>query len=292
MPSAELLLQQLLSGLVIGSSYVLMAAGFSLIWGIMSVLNLSHGEFFMLGAYVAFYATFLLGTNPIVACLIAMIVLFACGLVFQQALIRPILGGKNWQINTVLVTIGASIFLQNAALVVFGKSYKGMPPYFEDTLSLGPVFLSYDRLIVLVVSVGLILFLWAFIRYTRTGMALRAVSENPEGASLAGVNVKRTFLVAFGLSAAFAGAAGALLAPIFFVFPTVGIGPLLMAFAVVIFGGLGNINGAIYAGFLVGLVESLLVLFTSSAWKDAGVFVLVILVLAVRPKGLFGLKAE
>jgi len=292
MISFDLFLQQLLSGLVVGSSYVLMAAGFSLIWGIMSVLNLAHGEFFMLGAYSTFYLATLLGLNPIISCLISMVILFVLGILFQQVLVRPLVGRQGWQIDTVLITIGASIFLQNFALIVFGKDYKGLPPLYEETFNIGPVFLAYDRLLVLAVGICLIIFLWFFIKYTKTGMAIRAVSENLQSAYLAGINIKKIFMICFGLSAAFAGAAGALLAPVFFIFPTVGAGPLLMAFAVVIFGGLGSINGAIYAGFLVGVVESMLVMFTTSAWKDAGVFALVILVLAIKPKGLFGIKAE
>jgi branched-chain amino acid transport system permease protein len=123
-------------------------------------------------------------------------------------------------------------------------------------------------------------------------MAMRAISQNREGAYLAGVNVRKVFYFAFGLSAAFAAAAGALLAPIFFVYPTVGAAPLLMAFAIVIFGGLGSVKGAIYAGFLVGILESLIVLFVSSAWKDVFVFILVIIILSVRPRGLFGIREE
>jgi len=121
-------------------------------------------------------------------------------------------------------------------------------------------------------------------------MAMRAVSQNREGAYLTGINVHKVFYIAFGLSAAFAAAGGALLAPIFFVYPTVGAGPLLMAFAIVIFGGLGSVKGAIVAGFMVGVLESLVVLMVSSAWKDVFVFILVIIVLTLRPRGLFGIQ--
>jgi branched-chain amino acid transport system permease protein len=288
----DILIQQAVYGLVIGSSYVLMAAGFSLIWGMMGVLNLAHGEFYMLGAYVAYYASSLLGFNPIISSLIATCVIFLFGVLFERSLLSPIYGRLGWETNTVLITVGASIFLQNVALVIFGEKYKGLPQYFEGDLEIWKIVLSYDRLVVFLVGCFLIAFLWYFMKYTRVGMAMRAISQNRDGAYLAGVNVRRIFYIAFGLSAAFAAAAGALLAPIFFVYPTVGAGPLLMAFAIVIFGGLGSVKGAIYAGFLVGVFESLIVLMVSSAWKDVFVFILVIIILTVRPRGLFGIREE
>ena len=194
--------------------------------------------------------------------------------------------------STVLITIGASILIQNLALVIFGEKYKGLPMYFEGELEIWKIVLSHDRLVVFLVGSFLIAFLWYLMKYTRVGMAMRAISQNREGASLAGINVQKIFYIAFGISAAFAASAGALLAPIFFVYPTVGAGPLLMAFAIVIFGGLGSVKGAIYAGFLVGVLESLAVLMVSSAWKDVFVFILVIIILTLRPRGLFGLREE
>lgn len=286
----SILIQQVVYGLVIGSSYVLMAAGFSLIWGIMGVLNLAHGEFYMLGAYVAYYACSLLGFNPVISTLMAMVGVFSFGVVFERALLSPLYGRKGWEMSTVLITVGASILIQNVALVTFGEKYKGLPVYFDGEVEIWKIFLSYDRLVVVVVGCLLIAFLWYLMKYTRVGMAMRAVSQNREGAYLTGINVHKVFYVAFGLSAAFAAAGGALLAPIFFVYPTVGAGPLLMAFAIVIFGGLGSVKGAIVAGFMVGVLESLVVLMVSSAWKDVFVFILVIIVLTLRPRGLFGIQ--
>jgi len=288
----SILIQQVVYGLVIGSSYVLMAAGFSLIWGIMGVLNLAHGEFYMLGAYIAYYASSLLGFNPIVSSLVAMAAIFLFGILFERGLLSPLYGKRGWEMSTVLITIGASILIQNLALVIFGEKYKGLPMYFEGELEIWKIVLSHDRLVVFLVGSFLIAFLWYLMKYTRVGMAMRAISQNREGASLAGINVQKIFYIAFGISAAFAASAGALLAPIFFVYPTVGAGPLLMAFAIVIFGGLGSVKGAIYAGFLVGVLESLAVLMVSSAWKDVFVFILVIIILTLRPRGLFGLREE
>ena len=288
--TASILIQQIVYGLVIGSSYVLMAAGFSLIWGIMGVLNLAHGEFYMLGAYIAYYVSFLLGFNPIMSAIVAMAAMFFFGIAFERALLSPLYGRKGWEMSTVLITVGASILIQNLALVIFGEKYKGLPMYFEGELEIWKIVLSYDRLVVFLVGIFLIALLWYLLKYTRVGMAMRAVSQNQEGAYLTGINVHKIFYLAFGLSAAFAAAGGALLAPIYFVYPTVGAGPLLMAFAIVIFGGFGSVKGAIVAGFLLGVFESLVVLMVSSAWKDVFVFILVIIVLTVRPRGLFGIQ--
>jgi branched-chain amino acid transport system permease protein len=258
----------------------------------MGVLNLAHGEFYMLGAYLAFYASSSLGLNPIVGCLLAMAAIFLFGILLERSLLAPLHGKKGWETATVLITTGASIFIQNLAMVIFGEQYKGLPMYFDGDLTIWKIVLSYDRLAVLLVGSFLIVFLWYIMKYTRVGMAMRAINQNRDGAYLAGVNVPRIFYIAFGLSAAFASAAGALLSPIFFVYPTVGAGPLLTAFAIVIFGGLGSVKGAIYAGFLVGVLESLVVLMVSSAWKDVFVFILVIIILSIRPRGLLGIREE
>ena len=132
----DILIQQIVYGLVIGSSYVLMAAGFSLIWGMMSVLNLAHGEFYMLGAYVAYYTSSALGFNPVLSSLVAIVVVFFFGVLFERSLLSPIYGKKGWETNTVLITVGASILIQNLALVVFGEKYKGLPQYFEGDLEI------------------------------------------------------------------------------------------------------------------------------------------------------------
>ena len=127
----DILIQQIVYGLVIGSSYVLMAAGFSLIWGMMGVLNLAHGEFYMLGAYAAYYASSFFGFNPVVSALVASLAIFFFGVLFERGLLAPIYSKKGWETNTVLITVGASILIQNLALVIFGEKYKGLPQYFE-----------------------------------------------------------------------------------------------------------------------------------------------------------------
>jgi branched-chain amino acid transport system permease protein len=292
MYNLEIILQQIFYGLVLGSNYVLIASGFSLIWGVLGVMNLAHGEFFMLGGFAAYFITTYLGWSLFPATIVAMALIFLVGVFFEKTTIEPLRPRKkmDYDMGTLIMTIGISIFLQNLALIIFGPKYKGIPTYFEGMIRLGPIIMSYDRMAIFLVAlllIGILLFLF---KYTRVGLAMRAVSENPDAAALAGIAIGRILYFAFALSASFAGAAGALLIPIYNVYPTVGGNVILLAFSIVIFGGLGSVKGAIYAGFLVGILESLAVLLISSAWKDVIVFISVILVLTFRPRGLMGVK--
>ena len=288
----EIILQQIFYGIVLGSNYVLIAAGFSLIWGVMNVLNLAHGEFFMLGTFASYFVFTYLEWNPLIATAASVVLVFLVGAVLEKLTVEPLRRRKkaDYELSTIIMTIGISIFLQNLALIVFGPRYKGVPAYFSGIIRFGPIIMSYDRLYILCAAFFLIGLLLALFKYTRIGLAVRAVTDNPDGAALAGVPINRVLYISFGLSTALAGGAGALLIPLYNAYPTVGANVILLAFSVVIFGGLGSIQGAIYAGLLVGVLESLAVLFISSTWKDVVVFLIVIIVLAFRPRGLFGIK--
>jgi branched-chain amino acid transport system permease protein len=288
----DIILQQVLYGVVLGSNYVLIAVGFSLIWGVVGVLNLAHGELFMLGAFAAYFVFTHLGGGILVSTLLAMGIVFVLGAVFEKITIEPLRRREkmDYEMSTLMMTIGISMFLQNFVLIVFGPKYKGVPAYFDGIMSIGPLILSYDRLAIFAVASVIIGVLLAVFKYTRIGLAMRAVSENPDAAALAGIPLNRVLSYSFGLSGALAASAGALLIPVYNAYPTVGANVILLAFSIVIFGGLGSIRGAIYAGFLVGILESLAVLFISSSWKDVIVFLIVILVLTFRPRGLMGVK--
>lgn len=288
----DIILQQVFYGVVLGSNYVLIAAGFSLIWGVVGVLNLAHGEFFMLGAFAAYFVFNHLGGSIFLPAAIAILLTFFLGAICEKLTIEPIRRHKktDYEMGTLMMTIGISMFLQNLVLNVFGPKYKGIPLFFDGSLQLGPVLMTYDQLAILIVAVILITLLMSLFKFTRIGLSMRAMSENPDAAALAGIPINRILSVSFGLSAALAGAAGALLVPIYNAYPTVGANVILLAFSIVIFGGLGSVKGAIYAGFLIGILESLAVLFISSSWKDVIVFLVVILVLTFRPRGLTGIK--
>jgi branched-chain amino acid transport system permease protein len=288
----EIILQQLFYGLVLGSNYVLIAAGFSLIWGVVGVLNLSHGEFFMLGAYASYYVFKYIGGGFFPAIILSMVIIFFIGVLFEKLTIEPLRKRTklDYEMSTLMMTIGISIFLQNFVLIVFGPKYKGVPAFFDGIIRMGPIIMSYDRLAIFIVALVLIFLLLFLFKHTRIGLAMRAVSENPDGAALAGISINRVLYIAFGLSTALAAAGGGLLIPIYNAYPTVGANIILLAFSIVIFGGLGSVKGAVYAGFLVGVLESFTVLYISSSWKDVIVFLTVIVVLTFRPRGLMGLK--
>jgi branched-chain amino acid transport system permease protein len=286
----ELILQQVVYGIIMGSMYVLMAVGFSLIWGIMDMLNFAHGEFYMLGAYFTYYILTFFGINPFFSIFLVMAILFVVGIFLFRLTIAPLQNKPGWQNNTVIVTLGVSISLQNLAQIVFGERYKGIERYFNETLKFHGLAVGVDRIFIFALGLSLVIALWIIIKRTRVGLSMRAISQDREAASLMGINNNQIYIITFGISGALAGAAGGLLAPIYFIYPTVGFMPLLMAFVVVILGGLGSVEGAIYAGFILGIIESISVLFLSSAWKDVVIFMLMILVLVFKPMGLCGIK--
>ena len=283
-------LQQLIYGIITGSMYVTIAVGFSLLWGILNMLNFSHGEFFMLGGYLTYYSFTLYKINPFVSVFIAIIVVFFLGVGTFKFIIFPINKKPNWELNAIILTLGISICLQNGALLIFGETYKGMPSFFDITVRFLGVAIGLDRLMILLVGLALITFLLFFVTKTNTGLSMQAIAQDKNSALLMGINIKRVYLLTFGVSVALSGAAGALLAPIYFIYPSVGFQPMLMAFSVVILGGLGNVKGAIFAGFLVGIIESFSIYLLSAAWKDIVIFSIIIIILVIRPQGLFGLK--
>jgi branched-chain amino acid transport system permease protein len=290
--SFELISQQLLYGLLIGSIYVMMAVGFSLIWGIMGMLNFAHGEFFMLGAYFTFYLSQVLHINPIISIFVAFTLVGILGGLLFNFIIYPINKKPNWLVNTIIITLGVSICAQNLALIVFGERYKTLPNFSDYTVSFLGINIGAQRLIVMMIALILLGALWAFIKKTDIGISMQAVGQSNEAAQIIGLPIRAIYTATFVVSGALAGAAGGLLAPIYSIYPTVGFMPMVMAFLVVILGGLGSIKGAVYAGFLLGIVESLAILYLSTAWKGVAVFALMIAVISFRPTGLFGTRSE
>jgi branched-chain amino acid transport system permease protein len=290
--SFELILQQLLYGLLMGSIYVLMAVGFSLIWGIMDMLNFAHGEFFMLGAYFTYYLSQVMHVNPIISIFGAFILVGILGGLLFNFIIYPINKKPNWLVNTIIITLGVSICTQNLALIVFGERYKTLPKFIEYTVSILGINIGAQRLIIMIIALILLGGLWIFIQKTDIGISMQAVGQNNEAAQIVGLPIRAIYTSTFVVSGALAGAAGGLLAPIYSIYPSVGFMPMVMAFLVVILGGLGSIKGAVYAGFLLGIVESMAILYLSTAWKAVAVFALMIAVLSFRPTGLFGTRSE
>ncbi len=284
------LLQHLVNALILGSTYALLGIGLTLIFGIMRVVNFTHGELYALGAYAVFFLEVSLGVNFFLALVLAVIVGCAVGAVIEFVLLRPLLDADID--TTMLVMIGAWIVMQNTELLYWGGVSKAvMTPFPEEPLQIGPVFVSWLRLFVLVVALILIGATYALINRTQLGKAMRATFQDRDTAALMGVNIKGIYTATFAIGSGLAAAAGALLGPVFLVTPSMGDLASLKAFAIVILGGLGNITGATLGGFILAFVEEIGAGYISSGYRDAMGFLIIIIVLLFKPTGLFA-RAE
>ena len=284
-----ILTEVLVQGFVRGAMYALMAAGLSLIFGIMGVKNFGHGELFMLGAYAMFFVTVVLGWPWPVGIAVAAVALFIFGMLLERTLIDTFRrkAGRDWVLDAFILTIGILVVLQNLALILFGTSRRGVTSLIDGVLVWGPVIVSYERLMILGVASLVGLSLWAFIRFSSLGKAIRAASQNPEAAQTLGIDIRLIYTVTFGIGAALAGLAGGLLISIYPAHPTVGFEPVIKSLACVILGGLGNVPGAILAALLLGVIEAYSAFFMSAGWQNVITAGLVVLILIVRPSGLF-----
>ncbi len=283
----EDLLEQLIHGLTLGSMYAMVAAGLALMFGVVRLINFAHGEFFMLGAYAFWFAYRAVGLPYPVAGLVAAVVMGGFGIVYERTVIRSILD-RSWHVQ-LIATLATSITLTNLAVIVFGAQAKEVPTVLSARiLEIGELRIAWHRLLVLGMSLLVFAALHWFVRRTKTGKAMRAMSQNREACAVVGVDVQRVALATFALSAVLAGGAAALVTPLFSIFPDMGALLTLKAFAAVIVGGFGYVQGAIAASFLIGVTESLAAGYISYAYKDAIAFIIMIAVLLWRPQGLFG----
>ncbi|GAA6119495.1 branched-chain amino acid ABC transporter permease [Acidovorax sp. FG27] len=280
-----LLGQALTNGLIIGLLYLLMAIGFTLVFGVMRVVNFAHGEFYMLGAFVAYVCVTRLQLPFLAAVLATFVVTLVAGWLIEVVVMK---GFRGDELNGMIATIGLAMILQNGALMVFGPDPQSMPAVAEGVVSLGPVMLPMSRLYVVVFSLAVLAALYGFLMHSRGGRALRAVVQDFEIANAQGIRSQFMYPLGFGIGVALAAVAGALMAPVFSVSPGIGSTPLLKAFIVVILGGLGSIPGAALAALLLGVFESVANTFMSSSVSDMLLFGFVILMLIFRPSGLLG----
>jgi branched-chain amino acid transport system permease protein len=283
------LVQHVVNGLIVGGGYALMGIGLTLIFGIMRVVNFAHGEFFMMGAFFLFTLFSLWRLNFFVASVLSVIGVGLVGAVVERLILRRL---RQAPIEIpMLATVALSVIIQNAAILIWDPSPKTIRHVFSPLpLTLGPVHVVSIRVFAGLVAVALIVGSHLLIQKTRIGRAMRATFQDTDMARLAGVDVDKVYMFTFGFGAALAGASGALLGAVFWVYPAMGDLAALKSFAVVIMGGLGNFLGAIVGGLLLGVSESLGAGYISSGYKDAIGFVLIILLLLWRPQGLFGKK--
>jgi branched-chain amino acid transport system permease protein len=284
------LLQHLLNGLLLGATYSLLGIGLTLVFGLMNVVNFAHGEFYTFGAYAAFAALALASVHFFLAIPLAIVAGALAGAVCERVLLRPLRGQS---IDTVmLVMIGLWIAMQNAELLGWGGVAKSVPtPFPTQPVVLGAVSVAPLRLFVFAVSGLLILGAHLLLSSTKLGRAMRATFQDRETAALMGVSIERIHTVTFAFGAGLAAAAGALLGPVFLLYPSMGDLASLKAFSVVILGGLGNFGGAALGGLVLGIAEELGAGYISSGYRDAVGFLMIVAVLLLRPSGLFA-RAE
>ena len=247
--------------------YALMASGLSLIWGTMKMLNLAHGEFYMLGGYFMFFLNVSSGLNPVIAAFLSIVIVFLAAVIVQRVVIHFLLDKPGWTESHLIATFGISIMLQNLALNIWGERFKNIPYYIDGNVSFFGIGISVQRILMLIVAVLVIIMFWGFLKYSRFGQALRATSQDRDSATLYGINTKVIYMIAFGISAILATVAAIMLAPIYSVNPWMGADLLLKALAVVIIGGLGSLVGAIIGGVGLGILEGLGILVFSSEWQ-------------------------
>ncbi|HWJ72270.1 MAG TPA: branched-chain amino acid ABC transporter permease [Kaistia sp.] len=280
----------IVSGLVSGALYALVAAGLSLIWGSLGVFNFAHGVLLMTGAYAAWWLSSPDGLGlglgiGIVGALAFMVVL---GFVVYLLLVRPWIGKANAELAVIMTTIAGSIFLQNLILEIFGGRYKTIDQVVTGTVAIGGTTIQAQNLLVIILAPVLLIAMWLFLTRNRTGLAIRAVAQNQDAAQLFGIGVERIYIATFAVSAVLAGVAGILLGGLFNISPDMGTDPLLRAFVVVVFGGLGSLPGTILGAYAIGMIEAFSSYYIGIYWTPVVLFVVLIGVLVVRPTGLMG----
>ena len=285
----EKLIEALYGGLLTGSVLGLMAIGLTLIWGALRMLNLAHGAIYLVGGYVAWMLINWYELSFIPAFVIGVAAAALVGLIMQITLINPMLGKPGWDTASMIATLGAGIAIESIILLVFGARVKQMPTTFEGSFTIMGVPKANQGLFIIFAALISLFLLSTFLRRSRYGMAVRAVSQQMDAAQLMGIPTKRIFLIVMGVSAALAGLAGVLLSSIFYLTPTAGFNPMVQALVVTIFGGLGSVKGTIWAAYIIGLLQAFLTVYMGASWALPGLFLFMIVMLTFRPNGLFGL---
>ena len=291
------IIEDAINGILMGSIYGLAALGLTLIFGVLKVINFAHGSLLMVSMYVAYWAITLTGLHPYVALVLVVPVMFIFGYLLQDIVIKPIFKAeKNVRepITVIIITTGVWYILDNLTLLIFGPQYRNLEanPLRGKMLEIGEMMISVPKLWGFGAAVLTTLAIHLFLQKTATGRAIRATSLDREAASLMGINAYKIYNLAFGIGTAIAGVAAVALVPFYNVFPTVGVLFDIKCFIIVVLGGLGSIGGALLGGIIIGLIESVAPQFMAATWTEAIVYGLFLLVLFVKPSGIFGVKHD
>jgi branched-chain amino acid transport system permease protein len=286
---STVILPTVLNGLMTGAVYALVALGLTLIYGVLHIINFAHGALLTAAMFAAFFAYKLLGIDPYIAVLFLTPLFFLLGYGMQRFIIGPAAHGEDR--NTLLVTLGLAVVIQNALLYAFRADTRTIDlPYAFDVIEVGATFLAVPRVIAFAAVFAVALSLWLLMRWTDTGKAIRAVAKERLGAELTGIDVGHIHAVTFGLGTACLAIAACLLLPTYYVNPQVGDAFVLVAFTIVVLGGMGSVAGALIGGLSTGVIESLSGFYLGESLGQVGIFVVLILVLLLRPTGLFGAR--
>lgn len=285
----SILFPAVLNGLTTGAVYALVALGLTLIYGVLHIINFAHGAALMMALYGVYFLRQSLGIDPYLALPVMVLVMFAAGYLLQRGVIERASHGKDE--NILLVTLGISIVLENVALLAFRSDTRTIETaYSLSTLSIGPAMLAVPKAVAFAGAVTASLILLWIMGRTDLGRAIRAVAKEKQGARLMGIDVEHVYAMSFGIGLACLGAAACFLLPAYYVNPQVGNGFVLVAFTIVVLGGMGSFTGALLGGFLIGVVESLGGLWFGESLGQIGIFLIFIAVLMLRPQGLFGAR--
>ena len=280
-------LQSVLSGILVGGIYALIGIGLTIIFGVMRIINFAHGELMMLGMYLTWMLFAFLHVDPFLSIVIVAPVMFLWGAFLQKALINRVLNALPQ--NQILLTIGLGLVMSNTVMLVATSDYRILTTtYPSSSYSLFGLSVPQSLLYAFLITAGITVALYWFLLKTDTGQAIRATAQDREAAQLMGINVRRMSVLAFGLGAALAGTAGALISPTYYIFPQVGSTFTLKAFVIVVLGGMGSVVGATLGGIIIGVTESLAAIYVAGGLKELVVFVLFLALLLFKPSGLLG----
>ncbi len=283
--------QSLISGILIGGVYALIGIGLTIIFGVMRVINFAHGDLLMVGMYLTYFLFRLLHIDPFVSIIVTIPLMFLYGAFLQKFFINRVLDALPQ--NQILLTIGLGLVMSNTVMLAFTSDYRILTTaYSSSSLRLLGLSISVPLLISFTITLVITAVLYWFLYRTDTGQAIRATAQDRSAAQLMGINVKRMSIIAFGLGAALAGTAGALISPTYYIYPQVGSVFTLKAFVITVLGGMGSIVGATLGGVLIGVVESVGGVYVGSGWKDVVVFIVFLLVLLFKPSGLLGTSKD
>ncbi len=283
----------IVAGLVSGSIYALIASGLSLVWGALGVFNFAHGALLMVGAFAAWWISDPagLGLGLFAGIAGSMVFMIAAGAVLYVLLVRPWIGTPAVELTVIMTTVAGAMFLENLALYTFGARLKALDQVVTGTVTIFGTAMQAQNLLVIILAPLLLGALALFLKFSKHGLAIRAIAQNDEAARLLGIRVEWTYLVTFGVSALLAGIAGVMIGGLFNITPSMGNDPLLRAFLVVVFGGLGSLPGTIIAAYLIGLIEAASSYYIGIYWTPVALFTVLIVTLLVRPNGLLGRSA-